>query len=433
MAWAAYVLGLNFGGFVLRTAIAWNKAFPNMSEKSLIASVFFVLGVFTNVVFCFTSVARATHLPATSWKVLMAGSLVINLTLLIFFPVFAQNAGYWFWLIAFALATWALIFLPAEEPIIEGGVPAILWVWVGCTVFWLMVMVIGYYRPGTKAPSVADTLKPAALTSYVTDPGRLLPAGQQEAWTSKLQNFEHQTSDQVAVAIYLRCPSPSIEDFTVRVAEASGFGQRGVDNGVVLFVFVAERTARIEVGYGLEGALPDGLAHRILAVQEPRFARGEYQDGIDGTLSAVLQAISGEYSDTDRRSDLRRYIAHLYPQLKVAIVKCARRAWPLIRDSPLQARLGISFFGSLLGLGVADGVANAARILWDAILGVSNLIRRRRFRTGMAPFQLGSIGDTVKLVVILAVVAGGFVIVAGQGSFGGAGAMIRWPAVAASH
>jgi hypothetical protein len=108
-------------------------------------------------------------------------------------------------------------------------------------------------------------------------------------------------------------------------------------------------------------------------------------------------------------------------------------AWPLMRDAPLGARLGISFFGSLLGLGVADGITNGARILWDAVLGVSNLIRRRRFRTGMAPFQLGSIVDTVKLAVIIAVIAGGFVVVAGRGSFGGGGAMIRWPPGSFSH
>jgi len=368
-----------------------------------------------------------------SWKVLMAGSLVINLTLLIFFPVFAQNAGYWFWLIAFALATWALLVLPAENPTITDGVPAILWIWLGCTLFWLTVMVIGYYRPGTKATVVASTQRPVALTSLVTDTGHLLLPGEQEALTSSLKNFERQTSDQIAVAIYPHCPSISIEDFTVRTAEASGFGRRGVDNGAVLFVFLKERTARIEVGYGLEGALPDGLAHQILTAQAPRFARGEYQDGIAATLSAMCNAVSAEYSDTQGRSDLVRYVALLFPQLKVAIVKCARRAWPLTRDAPLQARLGISFFGSLLGLGVADGIANMARILWDIVIGVSNLVRGRRFRSGMAPFQLGSIIDTVKLAVIIAVIAGGFVVVAGRGSFGGGGAMIRWPPNSVDH
>jgi len=397
-----------------------------MSEKGLVACVFFVLGLFTNIVFLFTSVARGTHLSAMSWKVLMAGSLAINVTLLIFFPVFAQNAGYWFWLIAFVLATWAMFVLPAEDPIITGGVPAVLWIWLGCTVFWLTVMVIGYYRPGSKTTFAADTLGPAALTSYVTDTAHLLPPGQQEALTGMLKNFERQTSDQIAVAVYPRCPSASIEDFTVRAAEASGFGQRGVDNGAVLFVFLAERTARIEVGYGLEGALPDGRAHQILAAQASRFARSEYQDGITGTLTAMCQAVTAEYGGTSGRSDLARYVALLFPQLKVAIAKCARKAWPLMRDAPLEARLGISFFGSLLGLGVADGVTNAARILWDIVLGFRNLLRRRRFRSGMVPFQLGSIGETVKLAVILAVIAGGFVVVAGHGSFGGAGAMIRW-------
>ena len=417
----------------MRMAIAWSEAFPHMSQKSLAASVFFVLGIFTNIVFWFTTLARASHLVARSWKVLMVSSLVINITELIFFPVFAQNVGYWFWLLAFVLATWALLALPAENPDMTAGVPAVLWIWICCTVFWLTVMVIGYYRPGTKTIFFADTLPVVPLTSFVTDTAHLFPPGQQETLTSMLKNFERQTSDQIAVAVYPRCPWRSIEEFTVRAAEASGFGRKGVDNGAVLFVFLAERTARIEVGYGLEGALPDGLAHQILAAQAPRFARGEYQDGIAGTVSAMWEAVTREYSSAPERSDFAHYVALLYPQLKVAVVKCARGAWPLIRDSPLQARLGISFFGSLLGMGVADGIANAARILWDMVLGVSNLIRRRRFRSGMAPFQLGSIIDTVKLAVILAVIAGGYVVVAGQGSFGGGGAMIRWPPNSVSH
>jgi uncharacterized membrane protein YgcG len=429
----AYLLGLAWGGFVVRMAIAWNEAFPHMSEKSLVASVFFVLGLFTNIVFCSATLARWPRLLAMSWKVLMAGSLAINVTLLIFFPVFAQNVGYWFWLVAFALTTGAMFLLPAESPTITGGVPAVLWIWLCCTVFWLTVMVIGYYRPGTKTPLVAQTLRPVALTSFVTDTAHLLPPGEQEALTGMLKNFERQTSDQIAVAVYPRCPSSSIEDFTFRTAEASGFGRRSVDNGAVLFVFVAERTARIEVGYGLEGALPDGRAHQILAAEGPLFARGDYQAGIAGTLSAMCEAVSAEYRDAHRGSDFVRFVALLLPQLKVAIVQCARKAWPLMRDAPLQARLGISFFGSLLGLGVADGVTNAARILWDVFLGLVNVIRRRPFRSGMAPFQLGSIVDTLKLAVFLAVIAGGFVIVAGHGSFGGGGAMLRWPTGAVSH
>lgn len=429
----AYLLGLAFGGFVVRMAISWNQAFPHISEKSLVASVFLVLGLFTNIVFCCAALARWPRLSARSWTVLMTGSLVINIALLIFFPVFAQNVGYWFWLAAFAIATAALIVLPAESPVITDGVPAVLWIWLGCTLFWLTVMVIGYYRPGSKTPLAAEALHPGALTSFVTDPAHLLLPGEQEALTGMLKNFERQTSDQIAVAVYPRCPSGSIEDFTIRTAEASGLGRKGVDNGAVLFVFLAERTARIEVGYGLEGALPDGRAHQILSAEGPLFARGDYQDGITETLSAMCQAVEAEYRDAHRGSDFGRFVAKLFPQLEVAIVQCARKAWPLMRDATLEARLGISFFGSLLGLGVADGVTNAARILWDTLLGFANLIRRRPFRSGMAPFQLGSIVDTVKLAVILAVIAGGFVVVAGHGAYGGGGAMIRWQAGAASH
>jgi uncharacterized membrane protein YgcG len=194
----------------------------------------------------------------------------------------------------------------------------------------------------------------------------------------------------------------------------------------VLFVFVAERVARIEVGYGLEGALPDADTRRILDAQlAPHFARGEYRDGIAGTLSAMCEAVEREYGATRTN-----YLALLWPQFRAAVSKTIDRAWPLARDASLDARVGVSFFGSLLGLGVWSGVTNGGRILWDIVVGIGNLIRRRRFRTGMKPFTLESVYDTLKLMVIFACLAGGVVVVAGGGSFGGAGALIHWIAAA---
>jgi len=368
-------------------------------------------------------IARKTQPVAPSWKVLMIASVVNNVAVAMLVPVFMQNAGYWFWLTGFVLATSALLFVPPQNAMATQPVPGILWIWIGCTLFWAGVMTVNFYAP---LPAVQpDKVQTVALTDYVNDHAHLLQPGDAAALDRMLRDFDTRTSDQLGVAIYPRCPSQSIDDFTMRAAEASKLGRKGLDNGAVLFIFLAERRARIEVGYGLEGALPDAIARRILDTElAPHFARGEYAAGITGTLSAMGAAVEKEYG-TDHKRDL---VKRLWPQFKLAMAKAPRVAWPLARSSPLEARVGLSFFGTLLGIGVWSGLENAGRILWDLVLGIANLVRGRRFRHGMVKFELGSLVDTVKLAVFIACIAGGWVLVAGGGRYGGAGAGVGFVA-----
>ena len=84
-------------------------------------------------------------------------------------------------------------------------------------------------------------------------------------FNEQLAQFERETSDQVVVAIWQTMPSQSsIEDFTQRTFQAWTVGQKGRNNGVVLFVFVKDRRMRIQPGYGLEGALPDITCDQII-------------------------------------------------------------------------------------------------------------------------------------------------------------------------
>jgi uncharacterized protein len=98
------------------------------------------------------------------------------------------------------------------------------------------------------------------------------------------------------VAVFPELPSPSLEDFTIRTAEAWKAGNKAYDNGAVLFVFVKDRKLRIETGYGLEGALPDALARRILDdTVVPRFREGDWAGGLEAGIDAILAATRGEY------------------------------------------------------------------------------------------------------------------------------------------
>jgi uncharacterized protein len=100
----------------------------------------------------------------------------------------------------------------------------------------------------------------------------------------------------VVVAIFRSLEGESLEDFSIRLAEQWRIGQKGLDNGVILLVFLEDRELRMEVGYGLEGRLPDGVAGAIIRDEiAPRFREQRYADGIDAGLHAIFRAIAGEY------------------------------------------------------------------------------------------------------------------------------------------
>jgi uncharacterized protein len=99
------------------------------------------------------------------------------------------------------------------------------------------------------------------------------------------------------VAVFPKLPSPSLEDFTARTAEAWRVGRKGLDNGAIFFVFVEDKKMRIEVGYGLEGALPDALAGRILNDEVvPRFRQGDWAGGLEAGIDGIVAAVQGEYT-----------------------------------------------------------------------------------------------------------------------------------------
>jgi uncharacterized protein len=116
-------------------------------------------------------------------------------------------------------------------------------------------------------------------------------------FNEELAQFERETSDQVVVAIFPKMQSDSdIADYTQRVAQAWGVGQKERRNGVVLFVFVQDRKMFIQVGYGLEGALPDITAFDITEYKmKPRFRNGDYEGGLTTGIDSIFKAIRGEY------------------------------------------------------------------------------------------------------------------------------------------
>jgi len=143
---------------------------------------------------------------------------------------------------------------------------------------------------------------PPAPARYFNDYANVVPAATAERLNQTLENFERSSSEQILVAVFPKMQSDSsIEDYTVRVAQSWRVGQKAKDNGAVLFVFIADHKLYIQVGYGLEGALPDALCKRIIENEiTPRFKAGDYSGGLSAGVTAIIAAANGEYKGTGR-------------------------------------------------------------------------------------------------------------------------------------
>jgi uncharacterized protein len=152
------------------------------------------------------------------------------------------------------------------------------------------------------ASAAAAQSPPPVPRDFVTDEAGILPPEAEARLNARLKQFDDATSNQVLVAVFRALPpGAALEDFTVRTAQSWRAGRGKLDNGVVLFVFVEDRKVRLEVGYGLEGALPDVTAHRIIEEQiTPRFGAGDYAGGLEAGVNAIIAATNGEYTAEPR-------------------------------------------------------------------------------------------------------------------------------------
>ena len=140
-----------------------------------------------------------------------------------------------------------------------------------------------------------DLVPVPALKARVTDLTRTLAADQTAKLEQKLAAFESRKGSQIAVLIVPTTRPEAIEQYSIRVAEQWKLGRKGVDDGALLLVAKDDRALRIEVGYGLEGALPDATANRIIEdIIVPRFKTGDFYGGIDAGVDAMIKVVDGE-------------------------------------------------------------------------------------------------------------------------------------------
>ena len=133
------------------------------------------------------------------------------------------------------------------------------------------------------------------LTGHVTDLTATLDAQQQAALEQTLTDFEARRGSQLAVLLLATTAPETIEQYALRVAEQWKLGRKKVDDGLILVVAKDDRTVRIEVGYGLEGAMSDIISKRIISETIlPRFKQGDFYGGIDAGMAQVIRVVDGE-------------------------------------------------------------------------------------------------------------------------------------------
>jgi uncharacterized protein len=143
---------------------------------------------------------------------------------------------------------------------------------------------------------VFSIIVPPKPAKYVTDNARVLDTARASALNEKLAQFERDTSNQVLVYVDRNLPADTtIEQFANDAMHQWGVGQKGKDNGAVLFLFTGDRKMRLEVGYGLEGVLTDAKSKQITStIIKPRLKAADYDGAVEQGVDGILTVVRGE-------------------------------------------------------------------------------------------------------------------------------------------
>ncbi len=134
-----------------------------------------------------------------------------------------------------------------------------------------------------------------AFTARVVDLTQTLSKSEQAALEAKLKRFEEASGSQIAVLLVPTTQPDEIEQYSIRVVDEWKVGRKSVDDGVLVLIAIDERKMRIEVGYGLEGAIPDLYAKRIInETLTPKFKQGDFAGGIAAATDQIIGLIDGE-------------------------------------------------------------------------------------------------------------------------------------------
>lgn len=157
------------------------------------------------------------------------------------------------------------------------------------------------YPQDSSQKSLSDN--PRQLRQYAVDETGTLGHSQLNDLNTKLRDEEKNSSNQILVYMIPSLNGESLEDVSIRLAEKNKIGKKDKNNGVLLLVVKNDRKVRIEVGYGLEGVLTDAVSSQIIRNEiTPAFKSGNYNEGINKGIDAIISTINGEYT-ADKGND----------------------------------------------------------------------------------------------------------------------------------
>ncbi len=259
------------------------------------------------------------------------------------------------------------------------------------------------------------------FNGWVVDLTNTLTSTQKQLLEQQLKQFAETKGSQLAVLIVPTTTPESIEQYSIRVVEKWQLGRKGIDDGVLLLIAKNDRKLRIEVGYGLEGVIPDAVAKRVISeIISPYFKVGDFYGGIVAGVQQLIRLIEGEplpapeYQNDYREPGVQDLLFFLVFILFFA---------PAFR----------SLFGRLIGSGVAGGIAGlltwsvTATLVVSILAGAAIFILalmftsggRSNFPGGRGGYYGGGFGGGWSG-------GGGFGGGGGGGSFGGGGASGGW-------
>ena len=198
------------------------------------------------------------------------------------------------------------------------------------------------------AAAHADVAVPP-LTSRVTDLTGTLSGEAVNRIETQLAAVESAKGSQIAVLIVPTTQPEEIEQYGIRVADQWQLGRKGIDDGAILLIAKNDRRVRIEVGRGLEGALPDAIANRIITdTITPHFKLGDYDGGVEAGIDQIVSVVNGEpLPEPDKRWERHTGLGSLLPLLLVVV---------FVASGVLRSVFG-RLFGSVVTGGLAGGIA----------------------------------------------------------------------------
>ena len=282
-------------------------------------------------------------------------------------------------------------------------------------------------------PAAAEVAVPA-LTGRVVDLPSTLPKDRLDALTARLKDIEDRKGSQIAVLMLPSVKPEAIEQYSMRVAEAWKIGRRKVDDGIVVVIAKDDHKMRVEVGRGLEGAVPDVTAGRVIDEYfTPSFKKGDYAAGVDAGVDRLIKLVDGEplpapvkkygatgATGTSAESDGALVVVLLFGAGAILIGALLNS---LVGHVPGSLITGVGL-GLLIGLGWGAGLAVVAGVVAFLLALMSSFILQAMMEGGGSSGGYSSGGWSSSGSSSGGGGGGGFS--GGGGDFGGGGASGDW-------